>query len=92
MIECSWKAEFGVDCLTCGFQRSFISLIHGDFVESFLQFPATIPFIACVFVLIAHLTLKVKNGHRWIVGLFSLTALLIVVNYSIKLISGGAFH
>jgi hypothetical protein len=92
LIECSWKAHLGVDCLTCGFQRSFISLLNGDFVESFIQFPATIPFIACILVLAAHLTFKIRNGHRWIVGLFSLTALLIVANYSIKLISGAAFH
>ncbi|MFK7783655.1 MAG: DUF2752 domain-containing protein [Crocinitomicaceae bacterium] len=92
MIECSWKAQFGVDCLTCGFQRSFLSLMRGDVVDSFVQFPATIPFIACVLFLIAHLTFKINNGHRWIVGMFSLTAVLIVANYTIKLSSGAAFH
>ncbi|PIE86759.1 MAG: hypothetical protein CSA03_03730 [Bacteroidetes bacterium] len=92
MIECSWKSEFGVDCLTCGFQRSFLSLIKGDVVESFYQFPATIPFLFCVIFLGIHLVFKVNNGHRWIVGSFGLTALLIVINYSFKLYTGAAFH
>ncbi|NQZ36868.1 MAG: DUF2752 domain-containing protein [Crocinitomicaceae bacterium] len=92
MINCSWKAQFGVDCLTCGFQRSFLSLMRGDIVESFLQFPATIPFLACVIFLIAHLIFKFRQGPRWIIVLFSLTAILIVANYSIKLYLGAAFH
>jgi hypothetical protein len=66
--------------------------MRGDIVESFLQFPATIPFITCILMLIAHLIFKFDNGSRWIVGLFGLTAILIVINYSVKLYSGVAFH
>jgi hypothetical protein len=92
LIECSWKSTFGVDCLTCGFQRSFKLLFEGDVVGSFLQFPATIPFLLCILFLVGHLIFKFKFGAKVIVGLFSLTALLIVVNFIVKIADGSAYH
>ncbi len=92
MISCSWKAQFGVECMTCGFQRSFMLLMKGEFVESFWMFPATIPFLACVLLLCAHLMFKFKRGAAWILTLFSVTAVLILINYSVKLYTGDVFH
>lgn len=88
MLGCSWKAHFGVDCLTCGFQRSVELLLNGEFAASFKMFPPTVPFIFCVLFLILHLFLEIKNGHKVIVTLFSVTAALIVVNYVVKLVNG----
>ena len=92
MIDCSWRSTFGVDCLTCGFQRSFQLLIEGDVVGSFYQFPATTPFLLCILFLGAHLIWKFQIGPRIIVGLFSTTAVLIVINYIVKLAAGGVYH
>ena len=78
--------------MTCGFQRSFMLLMKGEFAESFWMFPATIPFLACIILLFAHLMFKFQHGARWIVTLFSITAALILINYSVKLYTGEAFH
>jgi hypothetical protein len=81
-----------VDCLTCGFQRSFQLLIEGDVVGSFHQFPATIPFLLCILFLIAHLIWNFRFGPKVIVGLFGSTALLVVINYVIKIANGTISH
>lgn len=87
MISCSWKQNFGIECMTCGFQRSVLLLFEGEFLESLKMFPATIPLIATFLFCIYHVIKKVKNGHRVVVTLFSLSAILMVGNFLIKLIS-----
>lgn len=87
MLDCSWKEHFGVECLTCGFQRSFLLLMQGDLTGSFLMFPALIPLLLTFLMLILHLTFKFKSGHIYIIGFFSLSALLILINFTVKIIS-----
>lgn len=86
MIKCSWKSQFGIDCLTCGFQRSFLLLIRGELVESFFTFPATVPFVFLIIFFILHLKYSFKNGARIILTAFIISVFLIVLNYIIKLI------
>jgi hypothetical protein len=88
MLPCSWKEQFGIECPTCGFQRSFFQLTQGHIMESLNLFPATIPLILTGFILILHLKFKWKNGARLIVVFFSISALLIVVNYLLRFASG----
>ncbi|MBP6373881.1 MAG: DUF2752 domain-containing protein, partial [Flavobacterium sp.] len=40
LLPCLNKNIFGIDCLGCGLQRSFIQMIEGNFTSSFIQFPA----------------------------------------------------
>jgi hypothetical protein len=87
MIPCSWKEHFGIECMTCGFQRSFLQLIKGELVDSFLLFPATLPLLLTFIVLVLHLLFRLKNGALAITGLFALSAVLILINFSIRLIS-----
>jgi len=91
LIECSWKSSFGIDCLTCGFQRSLEALLQGDFYNSFILFPATIPLLIVFLMLPIHLIFKLKHGAKIIVAFFSISAVLIVVNYSVKL-STNSLH
>ena len=91
MIECSWKSTFGIDCLTCGFQRSVKLLFEGELIDSFLLFPATIPLLIIFMVLPIHLVFKFKHGARVIVYSFSMAALLIVFNYVVKLTDKSLF-
>ena len=91
MIECSWKKHFGIDCLTCGFQRSFWLLTKGDLVESFVTFPAAIPFLLTILMTCIHLFFKLKNGAKYILILFSSTAAIMVINYIIKILNGDIF-
>jgi hypothetical protein len=86
MLSCSWKESFGIECPTCGFQRSFIELIQGDIVESILLFPATIPLIVTFLILFGHLIFKLRSGAKAIILSFSFTVFLIVSNFVAKLI------
>ena len=43
MIPCLSKTLFGIECLGCGFQRSLLLLLRGNFRGSFEMFPAIIP-------------------------------------------------
>lgn len=92
MIECSWKSWFGAECLTCGFQRSLELLLKGNFLDSFYMFPATLPLVATFILALLHIKFNYSKGALWIVSLFSLSAFLMVVNFSIKLSSGEVFH
>ena len=40
MFPCLSKTLFGIECLGCGFQRSFLLLLEGDFIGSFKMYPA----------------------------------------------------
>ncbi|MFT5778603.1 MAG: hypothetical protein ACI837_001559 [Crocinitomicaceae bacterium] len=62
-------------------------LFEGDVVGSFMQFPATIPFLLCILFVIAHLTFKFKFGARLIVVLFASSAGLMVINFIVKIAS-----
>jgi len=81
-----------MDCLTCGFQRSIKLLFEGNFVDSVLLFPAAIPLLITFILLFAHLFFKLKRGTQYILYTFSFSALLILINFSVKLIAGDVFH
>lgn len=91
MIECSWKENFGIECLTCGFQRSFWLLLKGDLMNSISTFPATIPFLLTILITVLHLKFKFRIGTFWILGMFVTTVTLISVNYIVKIINGDVF-
>ena len=82
---CFYKKYFGVECPGCGMQRSFIELLKGDFVESFILFPALIPTISLIFYLMAHLISKFKNGANILIILFIINTTIVVLSYIYKL-------
>lgn len=84
MLPCSWKEYFGVECPTCGAQRSFLELISGNFLESIFLFPALIPFLAVVVLTILHLIHKRLVHPKWIVVLFSITVIVLLVSWIVK--------
>ena len=92
MIPCSWKEQFGVDCPSCGAQRSFLELLTGNVLESVVLFPALIPFIALILFTGLHFIFNFKHGARVILVLFVLCIFLMLLNFVIKLINGSAFH
>lgn len=91
-MKCLWKETFGFDCLMCGFQRSFIHLIQGDVIASFKMYPPLIPLLFVVVFTFMHLLFKFKNGHQLIVVTFSLSVLLMIVNFGFKWYHGTIFH
>jgi len=86
MIPCSWKETFGIECPSCGAQRSFLELIHGHILDSILLFPALLPLMSVALLTIIHLIHPLKNGPYWIIRLFALSAVLMFVSWIVKLI------
>ncbi|MGV3630388.1 MAG: DUF2752 domain-containing protein [Bacteroidota bacterium] len=87
MLACHWKQTFGVECPGCGLQRSLSKLFEGEISESFFLFPATIPLIILFIYLVLHLVFRFKHGAWTLVGLFSFSALLILINFIINICS-----
>lgn len=86
MLSCSWKETLGIECPSCGAQRSFEELLHGHFWESIQLFPALFPLIAVVILAIIHLIRPFSSGPTWIVRLFAFSAILMFGNWTLKMI------
>lgn len=62
LIPCLNKKLFGVECLGCGFQRSVLHLLRGEFAEAFHLYPAI--YTLLLFLIFIILNLKFKFKHR----------------------------
>ena len=45
MLPCYTKQVFGIDCPGCGFQRAVVLFFQGQWVDSFLMYPALFPLL-----------------------------------------------
>ena len=86
MLPCLWKKYLYIDCLGCGFQRSLILLLKGDFSAAFYMYPAVYGIVLMMGFLVLHLKFKFKYGPKILVALFSLNAIIILINYTLKFI------
>lgn len=85
MLPCLNKELFGVDCLGCGFQRSFLFLIKGDFSEAFKMYPAIFTLILLSAFALVNWKVKFKKGKLINKILIAINVLVIVVSYFIKM-------
>ena len=85
-LPCMFKAVTHFDCPGCGMQRSFILLIKGDVVSSFLMYPALLPIMLLFAFLILHITTKIKNGAAILKFAYIFCAGIIMVSYIYKLL------
>jgi len=83
---CFYKKYFGIECFGCGFQRATIELLRGNVIESIKLYPALIPILLTVSLLILHLKFKFNHGALMLKILFISDIVLIIGNYIIKLI------
>lgn len=89
MLDCYWKYYLGIECPGCGFQRSCWALFQGDILESLRLFPATIPLLLTLLILILHLRFKFNQGAKLITITFSSTAAIIVISFIVKIMNHG---
>jgi hypothetical protein len=87
MLTCPSKALLGIDCPGCGIQRSFISLLKGNFIDSFYLYPALIPILAMLIFTGFHLKYKFKKGAELIKWLQFFCAIIILINYIYKILN-----
>jgi hypothetical protein len=85
MGSCPWKKNFGIECMGCGMQRSFILLLKGEFIEAFYMYPPLYTLIIMFVFLPLHLKYRIKNGHKILLALFIINIIITLVNYIIKI-------
>jgi hypothetical protein len=83
MIPCLSKTLFGIECLSCGFQRSFLLLLQGDFTASFQMYPALFSSLLFLGFLSFHFIYK---------GIISQKLILIVALVNVLFMIGGYFY
>ena len=84
-LACSWKQYIGIECPGCGMQSAFIALLKGNLTESFQHFPALVPMIVMLLILLVHLLFKLPNGAQILKILFIFTSSIMVISYIIRL-------
>ncbi len=92
MLPCAYKSIFGIDCPTCGFQRSFIALLKGDWKESFFLYPPTVPILLTAAFLLFDLVFRLNHGK--LIRKYMLTGLVVIVfvSYGVKMFRLIIFH
>ncbi|MBN2521893.1 MAG: DUF2752 domain-containing protein [Bacteroidales bacterium] len=80
-----YKFFFGIECPTCGFQRSLIFLLQGHLLKSIITYPPLIPTLVLSFLVFLQLTIK-KPGWMFIKRFALVDLLIIFSNYIFKLI------
>jgi hypothetical protein len=87
MLPCAYKQLFGIDCPTCGTQRSFSLLMEGNISDSFFMYPPLIPVLFLGIIWIVRLS-KPSFIHHEFIKKYTWTVLaLIVINYMVHLIT-----
>lgn len=86
LLTCPFKYLTGIDCPGCGFQRSVLALLQGDFGKSFALYPATIPLLLAVLWWGADSYAKLDDANGTVKkSLFIITATIVVVSYTLKM-------
>jgi hypothetical protein len=84
MLPCLSKTLLGFECLGCGFQRSLLLILKGEFVLAFYMYPAIYFLILLAVILIVTRFYKFKDYKKIINGLSMLSISTIVISYTIK--------
>lgn len=92
MLTCFSKQYFGVECPGCGIQRSALSMLRGDFLESLALYPALIPFILFSVVGILSLFKTFKINTRWVLILAIITTVIMLTQYVLKMTGNAPWY
>jgi len=82
---CPIQEHLGVHCPGCGFQSSLIALLKGNLIDSIKIYPALLPILATISLLLVHLKFRFYWGKKGVKILFTLSVILILFNYFYKL-------
>ena len=86
MLPCITKKIIGIDCPGCGLQRSFISILNGDFATAFTTYPPIYTILLLLSFFIFQNFIKIKYANKIILTLTLTTVVIIVTNYILKFI------
>jgi hypothetical protein len=86
LLPCPFKYLTGIDCPGCGFQRAVIALFQGQWQNSFLLYPPTIPLLLFFMYGIADAFFKLDNDKgTWKKALCIPVAGIVLISYSVKI-------
>jgi hypothetical protein len=85
MLPCLSKTFFGIECLGCGFQRSFLLLINGNFIDAFKMYPAVYTLLGLFIFILINFKAKFKHSKKIISRLAYLNLSIMIVSYLIKI-------
>jgi hypothetical protein len=92
LIPCPLKYLTGYDCPGCGFQRSFLALVKGNFAASFALYPATIPIILTIAISLVANKWYPHQSKMIVKTLFMITSAIIMLSYGIKIFTPHLHH
>ena len=85
-LPCFYKSLSDIGCPGCGIQRAFVALLRGDFIASLKLYPALIPTLIMLILLVVHIVYPLKRGATILLSLFILNVVIMVTAYIYKLI------
>ena len=85
MLPCLSKTFFGLECLGCGFQRSFLLLLNGNFIDAFKMYPAVYTLLGTFLFILVNFKLQFKHSKKIISRLAYLNLSIMIINYLIKI-------
>jgi len=83
-LPCPFKTLTGFDCPGCGFQRSFVALLKGNWQESFHLYPATVPLLLTFIIILPANYISKKDLSLLIKIMYVITGTIILTNYLYK--------
>lgn len=86
-LRCPVKALLHIDCPGCGFQRSVIALLRGHLADSWHIYPPGIFILSLIFLLCLHLVFHFKYGAELLKYFYTITSIVVLINYFYKIIT-----
>jgi hypothetical protein len=87
MIPCVFIKYLHIECPGCGTQRAFVALLKGDLIHSVKLFPALIPYMITVLLLIIQIFFKFRSGVFYVMYGFIASVTIMMISYTMKLMS-----
>jgi hypothetical protein len=85
LLPCLYKSLFDFDCPICGFQRSFLLLFNGKFVESFKMYAPLLPSLLLIVLFVINLFSNRFVKRKFLFLYSSIVLVIISINYIVKL-------
>ena len=85
MLKCKFKTLTGLDCPGCGFQRSVVSMLDGNFVDAFIYWPMLFPLLAAAIFTSIYLVGKKAIFMSIAYKLYILSVVFLLVNWLLKM-------
>ena len=89
MMPCALKSIFGIDCPICGFQRSLVLFLQGNFIESFKIYPPLIFAMLLIIYAVATVCFPRYIGRKYLSSYSLIVLIIIAINYTVKIITGN---